>query len=297
VFVKTGELKVAEESGIKRFPSLVYFEKGTPSIYEGELSSEEDVLQWLILQKTEDTIESVNRELLEQMIESSHYLVAFFYKPHCRACDVVLEELEHIDDECDIYGIHMVKIQDVPLAKRYGIRTFPALLYFRNGNPLLFDGDLRNEDSVLEWLVDDDNRELQDEIEDVNARMLEKLVEESPLLVVLFYDDDCIECADVLAELEEIDDELDVFGIDFVKVNDQRAFDKWDVHTVPMLAFFRKKEPIFYDGDLMDEGKVLEWLTSDEIFELKDEIEEVNKKMLEKLLNENPYIAVYFCKY
>lgn len=34
----------------------------------------------------------------------------------------------------------MVKIQDVPLAKRYGIRTFPALLYFRNGNPLLFDG-------------------------------------------------------------------------------------------------------------------------------------------------------------
>lgn len=61
-------------------------------------------------------------------------------KPHCRACDIVLEELEHIDDECDIYGIHMVKIQDVPLAKRYGIRTFPALMYFRNGNPLLFDG-------------------------------------------------------------------------------------------------------------------------------------------------------------
>jgi hypothetical protein len=78
VFVKTADLKVAEESGIKRFPALVYFEKGVPSIYDGELSSEEDVLQWLILQKTEDTIESVNRELLEQMIESSHYLVAFF---------------------------------------------------------------------------------------------------------------------------------------------------------------------------------------------------------------------------
>ena len=162
---------------------------------------------------------------------------------------------------------------------------------------LLNAGDLRNEDSVLEWLVDDDNRELQDEIEDVNARMLEKLVDESPLLVVLFYDNDCIECPDVLAELEEIDDELDVFGIDFVKVNDQRAVDKWDVHTVPQLAFFRKKEPIFYDGDLMDEVKVLEWLTSDEIFELKDEIEEVNKKMLDKLLNENDYVTVYFCEF
>lgn len=62
-------------------------------------------------------------------------------KPNCRACDIVLEELEHIDDECDIYGIQMVKIQDIPLAKRYGIKTFPALMYFRNGNPLLFDGN------------------------------------------------------------------------------------------------------------------------------------------------------------
>jgi hypothetical protein len=34
----------------------------------------------------------------------------------------------------------MVKIQDPQLAKRYGIKTFPALVYFRNGNPLLYDG-------------------------------------------------------------------------------------------------------------------------------------------------------------
>lgn len=35
----------------------------------------------------------------------------------------------------------MVKIQDPQLAKRYGIKTFPALVYFRNGNPLLYDGN------------------------------------------------------------------------------------------------------------------------------------------------------------
>lgn len=56
----------------------------------------------------------------------------------------------------------------------------------RNGNPLLFEGDLQNEESVLEWLVDDDNRELADEIEEVNERMLERLMQESPLLVVFF---------------------------------------------------------------------------------------------------------------
>ena len=34
----------------------------------------------------------------------------------------------------------MVKLQDPVLAKRYGIKTFPSLVYFRNGNPLTFDG-------------------------------------------------------------------------------------------------------------------------------------------------------------
>lgn len=47
-------------------------------------------------------------------------------------------------------------------------------------------GDLQNEDSVLEWLIDDDNRELADEIEEVNNRMLERLLDESLLLAVFF---------------------------------------------------------------------------------------------------------------
>lgn len=61
-------------------------------------------------------------------------------KQNCHICDDILEGLEKIDDECDVFGIHMVKIHDVQLAKRYSIKTFPALVYFRNGNPLLFEG-------------------------------------------------------------------------------------------------------------------------------------------------------------
>lgn len=64
-------------------------------------------------------------------------------KVNCHICDEILEGLENIDDECDVYGIHMVKIQDPQLAKRYSIKTFPALVYFRNGNPLLYEGKFR----------------------------------------------------------------------------------------------------------------------------------------------------------
>lgn len=80
LFVKISDTSVAQEYGCKEFPALIYFRQGAPSVYEGDLAAEEDVLQWLVLQKTEDTIESVNRELLEHLVENSHYLVAFFCK-------------------------------------------------------------------------------------------------------------------------------------------------------------------------------------------------------------------------
>lgn len=79
-------------------------------------------------------------------------------------------------------------------------------------------GDLRNEEQVFEWLIEDENRELADEIEDVNGRMLDKLINDKPFLAVLFYSkEDCSECDEAIAALENIDDEADIFGIDFVK--------------------------------------------------------------------------------
>ncbi|XP_017797248.1 PREDICTED: uncharacterized protein LOC108578426 isoform X1 [Habropoda laboriosa] len=293
-FVKTQDYKVAEDYGVTDFPVLVYFENQIPNVFEGELKVEEEVLQWLITQKTEDRIELITRVMLENSVEETQYLAVYFYKQNCHICDEILEGLEKIDDECDVFGIHLVKIQDPQLAKRYSIKTFPALVYFRNGNPLLFEGDLQNEESVLEWLIDDDNRELADEIESVNERMLERLLDESPFLAVFFYDEDCPECDEIMEALEKIDGEADLFGIDFVKVLNPESGEKYGILNVPSLIYFRKKTPLIYDGDLTQEDKILQWLTSQDVFEIKNEIEEVNKKMLDKLLDENEFLAVFF---
>ncbi|XP_055921442.1 uncharacterized protein LOC129952700 isoform X1 [Eupeodes corollae] len=293
-FVKTKDFSVADGYGVHDYPALVYFEGGIPNVFEGELNEEEEVLQWLITQKTEDRIELITRQMLETMVEETQYLAVYFYKINCNICDQILEGLEMIDDECDVFGIHMVKIQDPQLAKRYSIKTFPALVYFRNGNPLLFEGDLQNEQSVLEWLIDDDNRELADEIEEVNERMLDRLMAESTLLVVFFYDEDCAECEEILEELEEIDGEADMFGIDFVKIASVDAAKKYEIVNIPSLVYFRKQVPVLYDGDLHQHDKIITWLTSQDVFEIKNEIEEVNRKMLDKLLEENEFITVFF---
>lgn len=45
-----------------------------------------------------------------------------------------------------------------------------------------------------------------------------------------------------------------------------------------------------------DEDEVLAWLTDEDTLEIPDRIEEVNTKMLEKILEENEHVVVFFCK-
>lgn len=47
----------------------------------------------------------------------------------------------------------------------------------------------------------------------------------------------------------------------------------------------------------MDEENVLEFLTSLEAMDLPDRIEEVNAKILEKIVEDSEFVAVLFCKY
>lgn len=57
-------------------------------------------------------------------------------------CDHILNELENIDDDTDDHGMHFVTTEETGLANNYGIKLFPALAIFRNGEPLLYKGEL-----------------------------------------------------------------------------------------------------------------------------------------------------------
>ena len=87
----------------------------------------------------------------------------------------MLNELEKIDDDCDRHGIVLVKMDEPEYAASLGIDRIPALVYFENSIPFLFDGNLANEDEVLGWLL---HQMKSDEIEQVTDEMLDKIVEE-----------------------------------------------------------------------------------------------------------------------
>ena len=61
----------------------------------------------------------------------------------------MLTELETIDDDTDKFGVQFVKINDKKLAKKYGITEFPALTYFRNKEPMKYEGKLTDNTTSL----------------------------------------------------------------------------------------------------------------------------------------------------
>lgn len=59
----------------------------------------------------------------------------------CESCPGILEELETIDDDTDDHNIQFVKSNDVKLAHEIGIFSFPALVYYETGVPIMYDGE------------------------------------------------------------------------------------------------------------------------------------------------------------
>lgn len=52
----------------------------------------------------------------------------------------------------------------------------------------------------------------------------------------------------VLAELEKIDDDCDRHGIQFVKIDDQKAAGAFGIDHIPAIVYFEKQIPNVYDG-------------------------------------------------
>ena len=314
MFVKTNEADFAAEYGIESFPAILYFENQQPSIYDGDAAEETELLTWLLYQMKEDTVENINRELLTKMIDDFEFLAVFFYD-NSDDCTKVLRHLELIDDEAQQYGVRMVKVDDPLMSKKYGHRNPPGMgyfrylskftilvgksIFFRKGNYVKFDGDLYDDEEMLDWLTDPNVMEISDQIEKVNKKMFEKLITRNEFLTVFFYSDtDCKQCDGVLQELENIDDDADTAGIPIVKLEDKALAKSVGVFSLPAVVFFKNfgDEAVVYTGDLKREESILEWLMVQKD-PSNDAIEELEGENLRNIVESSDAVAVFVCKY
>ena len=95
----------------------------------------------------------------------------------------VLQGLENIDDDAQRQNIALVKTTDAEFAESIGIDEFPALVFYKDAMPNVFDGDITAEEEVLDWLIEVN---VESHIELITRPMLEEMVEEIQYLGVHF---------------------------------------------------------------------------------------------------------------
>lgn len=174
--------------------------------------------------------------------------------------------------------------EDASIAREYGLKTFPSLVFFRNKEPLVYTGDLEDEDEVLTWLIDEDTLKVPGRIEEVNTKMLEKILSEKKFVVVFFCEYffflrvfiligiqflfDFINTTDkegdkksqkIISELENIDDECEEKNIQFLKTSDDGVEKEYDLPGLPTLLFYRNKFRKVYTGNILRLWMVCEW--------------------------------------
>lgn len=106
----------------------------------------------------------------------------------------VLRHVELIDDEAAEYGIKIVRMKDRLMAKKYGFRNPPGITYFRKGKSINYDGDIDDEEEILDWLTNPENMELTDHIERINNKMFQKVRQTTDYLAVFFCEYNMIAC-------------------------------------------------------------------------------------------------------
>ena len=73
-----------------------------------------------------------------------------------------------------------VDIDEVPDIE---ISSVPSLIYFKNGEPVVYEENLMNEEAIREW-VDEELKSNLDVIEDLNTEQIHDLMDENEYVMV-----------------------------------------------------------------------------------------------------------------
>ena len=151
----------------------------------------------------------------------------------------MLPKLIYFESEIPTYWPDEVPLLGEPSKKLFGLVVL-----------ILFPGN----ETILSWIGQCQDSDV---IEDITEDMLEKLIANTDMIAVFFYNKkEKGEYEDQLEGLESIDDDLDSFELPFVKISSKDIALDFGFEEIPSLAFFKKGVPAHCDVDLMDEGQV-----------------------------------------
>ena len=288
-----------------------------------------DLSKWVKEELESIEVDVLDFRTMEKVVQGGNPFVIMFVDDHKKE----LNSEKAVLKMADKYGIGVAKVDG--LAPKYGINIVPTFVYFEDGLPSIFDEEGEELDNdpegmeyrkkglyiftnffslyvllhiiyfwfwfssgLSEWI---EEQRTSSTIEEVTEELL-KLLASTREYVAVFFTGPCNEnaatdqeCERVLNDLENIDDELDDFGIKLVTTEDIKYAGKvLKINRIPSLGIFRNGQFKLYEGPLDDESELLSWLIDKDTLELPGMIEKVNEVMLDRIVSESDNVAVLF---
>ncbi|XP_046390833.1 thioredoxin domain-containing protein [Ischnura elegans] len=189
------------------------------------------------------SLEAVSDDELTNLIRGEKYVIVLFTKKDCDACDNLENELIGLREELvDSLNAWVVKAVNSPLVRLYDPSKEPALVFFRHGVPLLYDGPA-NEDEILRTLGE--NKEpVVKELYDDNFEHLTQVATGATTgdWFVMFYSNDCVECQRLQARWEAVGARLKT-RLNVARVDKQNrggaTARRFNVRQTPTFILFR----------------------------------------------------------
>lgn len=188
-------------------------------------------------------LETVSDDELLNLIKTEKYVVVLFTKKDCEECDNFENEMIHLrEDLVDSLSAWVVKVVDSQLLRLYSTEKEPALVFFRHGIALLYDGRL-NDEEILTMFTENKEPTVK-ELTDDNFEHLTQASSGATTgdWFIMFYSTDCVECVRMFARWETVGAKLkqrvNVARIDKYSTGASTAR-RFAVYETPEFIFFR----------------------------------------------------------
>ncbi|CAG9795241.1 unnamed protein product [Diatraea saccharalis] len=201
--------------------------------------------------KSEDVLQSVSDDDILQLIKDYEKLIVLFTKPNCNICDKFESHLESLQEDFEKHlNAPTVKAVNSHLVKLYSPTKEPAIVFFRHGIPLLYNGEA-DETDIYNFLETNQTPA----VKELTDKIFEHITQAATGATtgdwfVMFYGASCVECQRLHAVWEGVGATLrgriNVARMDanLAGINTAKRF---RVTKLPSFLFFRLGKVYRYD--------------------------------------------------
>jgi len=115
----------------------------------------------LISSSYSSQLEEIADDELQNLVEEENHVIVMLSDDFCDMCEDYEGHLAMIrEDLVDASGTYVVKVSGSALLEKFNIKEAPAILYYRSGIPMIYDGP-SDEEEMLEFFFTNSESNLQ----------------------------------------------------------------------------------------------------------------------------------------